>query len=90
MEKKMKAWMHWDWDNDCPFIDDDGNGEAMVVYADPEIAEEHRARTVTIIIHDEDGTEPDEEIYKLDSSEESKNPREGISAPIPGTDTPPV
>jgi hypothetical protein len=58
-----KAWMLWDWDNNQPLERDDGE---FTVYFDPRIAEENRARTVTIYVHNEDGSEPDEEIYPED------------------------
>ena len=57
----MKAWVHWDWENNEPFEEEEGR---MTIFTDPKEAEEYRARTITLIIHDEDGTEPDEEIYR--------------------------
>lgn len=59
----LKGWMLWDWEHNIPITGSE-DGE-FVIYFDPEIAEEHRARTVTICIHNEDGSEEDENVYKL-------------------------
>ena len=54
------AWMLWDWDNNCPLERDDGE---YTVFLDAEKAQEYRARTITICVQNEDGSEDDEDVY---------------------------
>lgn len=58
-----KAWVLWDWNHNCFLEEEEGK---ITIFTDPELAEEYRARTCVLCVMNEDGTEPDEEIYSYD------------------------
>ena len=45
--KEIKAWLHWDWTNEEPMEDEDGQGRLFFRGAE---AEEHSAIPVTLSI----------------------------------------
>ena len=47
--KKIKAWIHWDWDNNEPYPDDNNDGDTSIWF-NKEMGVEHGAKEVEIFI----------------------------------------